>query len=184
MPGRLRPARGSRLRAGSPAGGRPPRRGARLLGRPARRGGVAAARRRRAGALLYPFLVPMFLPEFGRLGNDSLCMFLVGAAWTALLRVIAEPRRMRAAIGLGMVLGMGLLTKAFFLAIGAGVGAYLLNRSAAARADRPLAKQLLRQALTVAAVALAIGGWWYVYKFLAFDSVTGGEVLINLDAQG
>jgi hypothetical protein len=137
-----------------------------------------------AGALLYPFLVPMFLPEFGRLGNDSLCMFLVGIAWTALLQVIAEPRRMRAAIGLGIVLGMGLLTKAFFLAIGAGVGAYLLYRSVAARANRPLAKQLLRQALTVAAVALALGGWWYVYKFLAFDSVTGGEVLINLDAQG
>lgn len=137
-----------------------------------------------AGTWLYPFLVPMFFPEFGRLGNDSLCMFLVAVAWTALLHVIAEPRRLRAAIVLGIVLGMGLLTKAFFLAIGAGVGAYLLYRSIAARANRPLAKQFLRQALTVAAIALTVGGWWYAYKFLRFDSITGGEVLIDLDAQG
>jgi hypothetical protein len=30
------------------------------------------------GFLFYPFLLPMFFPEFARLGNDSLCIFLVG----------------------------------------------------------------------------------------------------------
>ena len=137
-----------------------------------------------AGALLYPFLVPMFLPEFGRLGNDSLCMFLVGATWAALLAVIAERHHARAPLVLGVVLGLGLLTKAFFLPIGTGVFLYLIYRCMVVRHDPTLARARLREALTVAATALATGGWWYAYKFLAFNSITGGAELINLDAQG
>jgi hypothetical protein len=137
-----------------------------------------------AGALLYPFLVPMFLPEFGRLGNDSLCMFLVGVTWAALLAVIAERRGARAPLVLGVVLGLGLLTKAFFLPIGTGVFLYLMYRSMVVRNNPTLARARLREALTVAAIALVSAGWWYAYKFLAFNSITGGAELINLDAQG
>ena len=137
-----------------------------------------------AGALLYPFLVPMFLPEFGRIGNDSLCMFLVGVTWAALLAVIAERRHIRAPLVLGVVLGLGLLTKAFFLPIGTGVFLYLVYRSIAVRNNPTMARTRLREALTVAATALVTGGWWYAYKFLAFNSITGGAELINLDAQG
>src|SRR5262249_2107928 len=59
-----------------------------------------------AGALLYPFLVPMFFPEFARLGNDSLCMLLVGITWVGLLRVVRRPHERRPAILLGIVLGL------------------------------------------------------------------------------
>src|SRR5262245_21607372 len=144
----------------------------------------ATRRAMTAGALLYPFLVPMFLPEFGRIGNDSLCMFLVGATWTALLALIADPHGRQQPIVLGTILGLGLLTKAFFLPISTGVCLYLLYRGLAVRTNSILSKQRLRVALTVALVATLTGGWWYAYKFLAFNSITGGAELINLDAQG
>src|SRR4029453_7359463 len=111
-----------------------------------------------AGALLYPFLVPMFVPEFGRIGNDSLCMFMVGVTWGALLTVIAEPQRARAPLVLGVVLGLGLLTKAFFLPIGTGVCLYLVYRSVVVvRTNRTLATTRLRQAFRVEALALPPG---------------------------
>ena len=86
--------------------------------------GTVSSRQFMTGAMLYPFLVPMFVPEFGRIGNDSLCMFLVGVTWTALLALIEKPERKDLSIVLGIVLGLGLLTKAFFLPIGTGVCLY------------------------------------------------------------
>src|SRR6202008_4760952 len=56
--------------------------------------------------------------------------------------------------------------------------------SFAVRNDRLLAQARLRQTATVAVIALAIGGWWYAYKFVAFNSITGGAEFITLDAQG
>jgi len=146
--------------------------------------GIASSGRFMAGALLYPFLVPMFVPEFGRIGNDSLCTFLVGVAWTALLALVEQPQRKHLSVVLGFVLGLGLLTKALFLPIAAGVCVYLLYRSLALRTDETLMKTRVRQALTVTAIACATGGWWYAYKFFAFNSITGAAELINLDAQG
>jgi hypothetical protein len=137
-----------------------------------------------AGALLYPFLVPMFFPEFARLGNDSLCMLLVGITWVGLLRVVRRPYERRPAILLGIVLGLGLLTKAFFLPIGAGAIAFLLYRSFESRGEPALAGGRLQQALIVGTIALVAGGWWYAYKFLAFHSVTGSAEFITLEAQG
>ena len=136
------------------------------------------------GALLYPFLVPMFVLEFARLGNDSLCALFVGIAWLALLALVDDARRIGRAVWLGLALGMGLLTKAFFLPIASGVCAYLFYRVFASRHERPLARVQLRQALIVTIVALVTGGWWYAYKFVAFHSITGGEAFIALDAQG
>ena len=144
----------------------------------------ASARAQVAGALLYPFLVPMFLPEFARLGNDSLCMFFVGTAWVALLAVVADRNQRTPALLLGLSLGLGLLTKAFFLPIGTGVCGYLFYRSFSARHDQTLARTRLHQALLATSLAVLIGGWWYVYKFIAFHSITGGAELMRLDTQG
>ena len=63
----------------------------------------------------WPFLFPQFFPQFARLGNDSLCLLLVGATWALLLRLLQGEGRWASAAALGVVLGLGLLTKAFFL---------------------------------------------------------------------
>jgi hypothetical protein len=147
-------------------------------------GASSTTRAQVAGTFLYPFLVPMFLPEFARLGNDSLCMFFVGTAWLALLAVTADPNQRTPALLLGLSIGLGLLTKAFFLPIGSGACGYLFYRCYAARHDPRLARARLQQAVLATLLAILIGGWWYVYKFVAFHSVTGGAELMNLDAQG
>ena len=114
-------------------------------------------------AAAWPFLVPMFFPEMARLGNDSLCLLLAGAIWYLLMRLAAKGTQRRDGILLGMLLGLGLITKAFFLPITAGVVAYLA----------------MRRELGIAGIALVlaalVGGPWYVYKYLAYGVATGAH---------
>jgi hypothetical protein len=128
----------------------------------------------------WPFLFPQFFPEFARLGNDSLCLLLASAAWVLTLRQLRGRGGWRSALALGVVLGLGLLTKAFFLPIGASVGLLLLafwwlngRRSDA----------MIRGGLT-ASMALLIGGWWYLTKTLETGSVTGSDEFIRLHQAG
>jgi hypothetical protein len=128
----------------------------------------------------WPFLFPQFFPEFARLGNDSLCLLLASAAWLLTLRLLTEQGRWLSALGLGAALGLGLLTKAFFLPIGAGVGAVLLARWAL----RERNAAFLGQVVAAGALALAIGGWWYVAKVLQTGSPIGSDEFIRLGRAG
>lgn len=141
-----------------------------------RRQGVADARL--LLPMAWPFLFAEFFPEFARLTNDDLCLLLAAGAWTALLAWLeAGPSRGRA-VALGALLGAGLLTKAFFLPVTAGV-ALLLLADAARRQPRRWGMALLAPAL-----AAVIGGAWYVAKYRATGSLTGANDMIALQAQG
>jgi hypothetical protein len=131
-------------------------------------------------AAAWPFLFPQFFPEFARLGNDSLCLLCMGAAWTALTRILSGPGGWGSALALGLALGAGLLAKAFFLPIGAGVAALLIARWWTG-GRRPA---LVLQAALAGVVALAIGGWWYVEKRLETGSLTGSDEFIRLHQAG
>jgi hypothetical protein len=128
----------------------------------------------------WPLLFPQFFPEFARLGNDSLCLLLAAVAWAALLRLLDGQGRWAWAVVLGISLGLGLLTKAFFLPIGAGVGLMLALH---ARRDG-FTRAVLGQAALAAAVALAIGGWWYVSRELQTGSLVGSDEFIRLNHDG
>jgi hypothetical protein len=147
-------------------------------------GGAARAARVMAA---WPFLFPMFFPEMARLGNDSLCLLLAGTAWALLLRGIRDGDRPRDYAGLGIVLGLGLLTKAFFVGIAAGAALFVALRLFGQwRAGAP-APRLRRLALGLAAVAAlpwALGGAWYLYQLLAHGAVTGSLEQIMIKAYG
>lgn len=124
----------------------------------------------------WPFLFPMFFPEMARLGNDSLCLLLMGAGWFLLLQTMARGDPVSGYLGLSVTLGLGLLTKAFFMGIAGGVVLFFALRlfgewrSGASRAD------LARQGTGLAVAALlpwAIGGGWYLYQRITYGATTG-----------
>ncbi len=154
-------------------------------------GVLATARRAAAGATTvgywaapimaaWPFLVPEFFPEFARIGNDSLCLLWVGAAWALLLEALDGEGAWGVAAALGVVLGLGLLTKAFFLPITAGAAVILLARWW----FRGCSRALLGQAALTGMLALAIGGWWYVAKRMETGSLIGSDEFIHLKHVG
>lgn len=125
-------------------------------------------------AAAWPFLVPMFFPEMARLGNDSLCILIMGGVWWMLLRIGFKDKEVRSRdfVLLGILLGIGLLTKAFFIPITVGVALFLLLRG-----DR-------RGLAIMIALSLSIGFPWYIYKLLATGVFTGGYEQIELARQG
>ena len=115
----------------------------------------------------WPILFPEFFPEMARLGNDTLSLLFAGVAWHFVLRLLAAPRRGKAVL-LGVALGLGLLTKSFFLPISAGLA--LLFLYAAIKRREPRHVRDIAIALVIAGL---IGGYWYLDNLRVCGSVFG-----------
>ena len=84
----------------------------------------------------------MFFAEFARIGSNSLCLFLLGLIFQLTLRLIyGKCPTIMMPILLGGLLGLGLLTKAFFLPLLAGYSAFLLFRVWRVRGKTQLVRQ-------------------------------------------
>ncbi len=129
-------------------------------------------------ASAWPFLFPQFFPEMARLGNDSLCLLLMGIGWYLLLRLLSQ-RLMKIATLLGLVLGLGLLTKAFFVPILAGC-VCLLCFHELREGDR----RQFHNALVMLATACAVGGAWYIYRSLTVGSFTVSNDMLVAQGHG
>ncbi len=119
-------------------------------------------------ALLVAILLAM-LPELMidvcRAGNE--CLGIVLFSWLTLL--VLTPESSRTSICTGIALGLGLLTKAYFLT---SVPALLVIY--AVRAWRGTDRRArLRQAVLVFGIAFAIAGWWYVRNRITTGAWSG-----------
>lgn len=138
-----------------------------------------------AGFMLYPIILPMFFPEFTRIGNDSLCLFLAGLTAFLLSAWLQKPRSELLPTAIGLTLGLGLLTKAFFIPIAAAIALFLLIRSW--KSGKPVnspPKIPVQNLLLVFIPALFAGAGWYIYKFAVFGDFIGGNDAIRLIEQG
>lgn len=112
-------------------------------------------------------LMPEWAIEVARVGNDCLSVVLFSLLIWLGLRLMEDGPLMRWVAGLGFVLGLGLLTKAWFLAaIPAIVLLYCwMPTRARTRGLLPL--------LSTGAIAVAISGWWYVRNLITTGTLTG-----------
>ncbi|PUB20126.1 putative membrane protein DUF2142 [Promicromonospora sp. AC04] len=132
---------------------------------------TAATVRRLAGsrpAALVAASFTLFVPQVGHImgsvTNDAL-VTLTGAVTAYLcVRVLTGDLRLRTAAGLGVVVGVGLLTKVMAaFALPVVVAAYLV-------ASGPRGRRVLG-ALIAGAAAFAIGGWWWLRNLLVLGTV-------------
>lgn len=102
-----------------------------------------------------------FLPQFlfmqGVVNNDGLVNMLAALALLAALRVALGGARRADLIALGVVLGLGLLTKLTFVALVAVGGLAVLAAAYRQRSARVLAQAALFTGLPM----LLIAGWWF-----------------------
>jgi hypothetical protein len=136
------------------------------------------------GFLSYPYLSPMFFPEFARVGSDSLCLFLVGLLAYLVSKWLANDGDVKSSLSIGVVLGIGLLTKAFFIPIAAAVFMYVLMPAFAARALNQDPVRRIRAIAGIFLPAVIIGSGWYVYNYLAYGSFSGSNLGIWLAQRG
>jgi hypothetical protein len=134
-----------------------------------------------AGA--WPLLVPMWLPEMGRLGNDSLIALLAACLLTLSWR-LAPPPTLRHCALIGLVLGLGLLTKATFLAAAAAIFTLLAVQTVLARRTPGGFSHGIKGLLLAATVMLAICGWWYLGKLIETGTYIGSSDVIRMHETG
>ncbi|WP_277209361.1 DUF2142 domain-containing protein [Isoptericola croceus] len=140
---------------------------------------AATARRltgSRSAALVaapFPMLIPQVGHILGSVNNDALVV-LAGAGVTYLAaRVVTGDLRWRIALAIGLVLGIGLLTKVMLVfAIPTVVLAYLLAPGPRSRPRAgPTAAARSVRGLAALALAFAVGGWWWARNWIVDGSV-------------
>lgn len=130
------------------------------------------------GFAFYPIIFPMFFLEFARVGNDSLCILLIGTLSYYLSLWLKNKNEYKKLVVVGIFLGTGLLTKAFFIPITIGMLFFLafqyLYNDHANGCDR----NYLLDLRCVLIPVVAIGGSWYLFKFFSHgDFGLGGETI-------
>ena len=110
--------------------------------------------------------MPELMVDISRVGNESLGIALYSLLIYSTLRFLDDPTRVRHALVVGLVLGLGLLAKAYFLTTGPALA--LIFVWAARRRSGSGAKVLLHGILA-ASTALLLSGWWYFRNY----SLTG-----------
>lgn len=137
----------------------------------------------KVGFLIYPIIFPMFFLEFTRIGNDSLCIFLAGLLSYFLVLWFRCNYCIKYSFAIGVTLGFGLLTKAFFLPISVALGCFFAFKFFYKSARPDILKHFLSLFCMFIPV-LIMGGSWYLYKFfLHHDSGLGFEAM-QLAEQG
>jgi len=122
-------------------------------------------------------LMPEFALDVARVGNDCLAVPLFTLVIWLGLRVIRLGLSYRRAAWLGLALGAGLLTKAYFLAALPGV-ALLLAR------EVWRGQKKLPPALLAVATSIAVAGWWYARNLFTTGTLTGLSEAVQLRQDG
>jgi hypothetical protein len=147
--------------------------------------GAVSAKAGVLGFFCYPLLCPEFFPEFARIGNDSLCLLLLGYLFYLIANQTNPAKFIDRPWSIGLLLGLGLLTKALFLPLTAALIVWLVLSRLSIGTGNLLAR--IRQMPDIAKIlvlALSIGSWWYAYNFFVFGEVSGGDEAIRLSRAG
>lgn len=114
--------------------------------------------------------MPVFYFDTARIGNDSFgvplftaLLWASGVCW----RGNWKPRE---SLALGFLLGLGLLTKAYFLA---AIPPVLLLYLIKFIQERPSWKTTAANLGILLSCMLAVGGWWYVRNIIVYGGLTG-----------
>ena len=127
------------------------------------------------GFLIYPLVLPMFFPEFARVGNDSLCLLLAGVTAFLLSIWLNDDRDTLVSLVLGLVLGLGLLAKALFVPVAAALFCFIVLRQfRKGTASHPAAP---RNIALIFVPAVFLGGFWYAYSFHV-----SGSLVVSADS--
>lgn len=133
---------------------------------------------------LWPAIFPMWFPEMGRLGNDSLITAFAALTLVLVHRIALAAGTVRDYALLGLALGLALLTKATFLPVVAATILFLAIRIGVAwrRSERFAVR--MKGTWICVGIVLAVSGWWYAVKLLETGSAIGSNDVVNMHSSG
>jgi hypothetical protein len=136
------------------------------------------------GFFIYPIIFPMFFLEFARIGNDSLCLLILGLIsyiWTLNADFLCSRNK---AFLIGCLLGLGLLTKALFIPITGAFLFFITLQSFANGINFSISFKLLKKLSLILFPTAIIGGSWYLFKIVTHGDPGLGTEVIELGSNG
>jgi 4-amino-4-deoxy-L-arabinose transferase-like glycosyltransferase len=115
-------------------------------------------------------VMPGLALDVARVGNDCLAVVLFTALTWLAVRIVQEGLSLKLAGETGVVLGLGLLTKAYFLTAIPALLAVLIYRWLQARGKR---RDIAMRAALLISIGLLLGGWWYVRNMRTTGTLAG-----------
>jgi 4-amino-4-deoxy-L-arabinose transferase-like glycosyltransferase len=120
--------------------------------------------------------MPGFMIDVARIGNDCAAVALLTLLTWLIVESVDDEWRYARALYVGIVLGLGLLTKAYFLAAVPPVALLLIYEAWRARGGRLRA---FLGVLIAGVASFSIAGWWYVRNLLTTGTLSGmGEAAV------
>jgi hypothetical protein len=115
-----------------------------------------------------PAATPQLTHVGAAVSNDPLLVLLGGLTLAGAARLATGDQRWPVAVATGVLAGLSLFTKGFAVPVAVAVGVACLTPLVTRRGDpdRPAPAAVLARAAVVAALALVLGGWWWVRNFL------------------
>lgn len=134
------------------------------------------------GVAVWPACFPAWFADLARLGNDGWAALVASVLWLVMARQRRDAASVRTAVLLGALLGVGWLTKAYFVAMTPAVAAWTM---VAADQRQPWTRRA-RAATVVALLGAGIGAWWYADNLQPYLNVLlarrSGGVVAAVDA--
>jgi hypothetical protein len=155
-------------------------------------GCFAALREHEAGSLgvylpvgiaLWPALFPMWYPEMARVGNDSLIALFAAGIFLVMIR-LTRSASITLHLLLGLLLGLGLLTKAILLPVAAAASTFLAVLALWVRDDAQALRRRLFGFAVFAVTTAAVCGWWYLLRYVETGNPTGAHDIAQMRAAG
>lgn len=141
------------------------------------RAATSDAQRRLALGVALAALTPSLVLDIARLGNDSLSMAIAAALFWQLLALRRTRRAWVTVAVIGLLLGLGCLTKGYFpvLTPSVIVAVALVSRRRAGW------RTVLAQCALVGMICAAIAGWWHVrsYRISGLWLLTAVELIFQ-----
>ncbi len=125
-------------------------------------------------------LLPGLYIDIGRVGNDSAGVALFAFLFLGMARFARNPSPGRVAL-VGVTLGAGLLTKAYFLT---ALPALALFSIFLAYTQRDRKRKFVQNMVAALLIAIAVGGWWYVRNYQLYGTFSGLQESLHFPTVG
>lgn len=136
------------------------------------------------GFMIYPIIFPMFFLEFARIGNDSLCLLILGLIfYICTVKSVALYSRNKSIL-IGCLLGLGLLTKALFIPITGAILFFITIQNFTNGINFNVIFKLLKKLSLIIFPVTIIGGSWYLFKIITYGDLGLGSEVIELGSNG
>ncbi len=135
------------------------------------------------GLCIWPIFMPSWFPEMARIGNDSLCALIMALIWFCFIKAYYDNLTIMRSIVIGLLLGLGCLTKVFFIPITIAVLSYWLIHQLRFQNERKSEYTWISMVIMTFLIVL-ISGWWYFENWQDYGVPFGSASMIQLKNQG